>query len=80
MLTCLIKKTLRCYNELDLLDDLRITVLEDKHGFGDAFTIFVRGHFKDWSDNVEEEGARERSYGARKSTIQALCTSRWRRA
>ncbi|OBT50175.1 hypothetical protein VE04_10171 [Pseudogymnoascus sp. 24MN13] len=51
------RAALECYNRLDMMDSLSLTIIEDRSTFDDASTSFVREHFKQWvatAPNLEQ--------------------------
>jgi hypothetical protein len=62
-----IQRALKCYNGLDLMESLSLTVIEDPSTLDDASTSFVREHFKQWVTTAPE---REQGEGVRPGLSQ----------
>ncbi|OBT62295.1 hypothetical protein VE03_08598 [Pseudogymnoascus sp. 23342-1-I1] len=44
-----IRFALECYDEVDMMDNLSLTIIEDRSTFDDASTCIVHEHFKQWA-------------------------------
>ncbi|KAF7118900.1 hypothetical protein CNMCM5793_008536 [Aspergillus hiratsukae] len=56
------RRTLESHQGLELMDSLRLTVLEDRCVFDGATTSTIRNHFRQWAENAVEA---EQGVGAR---------------